>query len=319
LAAELGAARAENMVFMPNATTAINTVLHGLLHGGGRVLVSPLEHNAVMRPLAALGARHGVTFDVLPAGPDGRIDLARVPAALSADVRLVAVNHQSNVNGVIQPVQDLRAALGAIPLLVDASQSAGNVPIRIDAWGLDYLAFTGHKGLLGPTGTGGLFLRAPAAVEPLVCGGTGSASDRFEMPEFAPDRFEAGTGNTAGLFGLLAALEQRPAPRHTRQDFLDLVGELRQLPETCVCQALDPDCQGELVSIRHARHDGSRLGDELQRRFGIEVRVGLHCAPLAHRTLGTFPQGTLRIAPSPYHAPSDFEFLLSALRELTVS
>ena len=223
LAASFGLARAETLVFMPNATTAINTVLHGLLRGGGRVLTSPLEHNAVMRPLAALAARSGVTFGVLPAHPDGKVDVARLAEALTPDVSLVVVNHQSNVNGLIQPLPEIREALGAVPLLVDASQSAGSIPIRFDAWRLDYLAFTGHKGLLGPTVTSGLCLRDPAALEPLIQGGTGSTSASYDMPDFAPDRFEAGTGNLAGLFGLLAALDHRPAPQHSRQDFLALV------------------------------------------------------------------------------------------------
>jgi len=319
LAARFGLARPESLVFMPNATTAINTVLHSLLRRGGRVLVSPVEHNAVMRPLAALAARSGVTFGLLPAQPDGKVDVARLAAALTPDVRLAVVNHQSNVNGLIQPLPQIREALGTVPLLIDASQSAGSVPILIDAWRLDYLAFTGHKGLLGPTGTGGLVLRDPATVEPLVQGGTGSASASYEMPGFAPDCFEAGTGNLAGLFGLLAAVEQRPVPQHSRQDFLDLVEGLRGLPGVNVLAAHEPDDQGELVSVRHDRHSSSWLGDELQRRFGIEVRVGLHCAPLAHRTLGSFPGGTVRIAPSPYHSPADFADLLTCLRELAVT
>jgi selenocysteine lyase/cysteine desulfurase len=206
LAAGFGAAKAEALVFMPNATTAINTVLHSLPREGGKVLVSPLEHNAVMRPVAALAARVGVTFELLPAQPDGTIDVSRLAAFLTPEIRLVVVNHQSNGNGVIQPLQQIKEALGTLPLLVDASQSAGGVPIHVDAWRLDYLAFTGHKGLLGPTGTGGLLLRDPATVEPLVYGGTGSLSDGYEMPGFVPDRFEAGTGSLAGLFGLLAAL-----------------------------------------------------------------------------------------------------------------
>jgi len=319
LAELLGTSRVEGLVFAPNATTAINTVLRSLLDKGGHVLISPLEHNAVMRPLAALQSRTGATCEILPSGPDGRVDVERVGAALRPKTRLVIVNHQGNVNGVVQPVREIKDAIGEVPILVDASQSAGSVPVAIDEWRLDYLAWTGHKSLLGPTGIGGLFLRDPRTVEPLILGGTGSASESLLMPSFLPDRFEAGTGNIAGLFGLLAALESRPKPRHTRQEFLDFIRSVEGIEGYRVFRAEQDEHQGSLFSIRHARHSLDFLADELFRRFGLEIRVGLHCAPLAHQQIGTFPGGTVRIAPSPYHAASDFAFFQSALEELSRS
>ncbi|NLI79206.1 MAG: aminotransferase class V-fold PLP-dependent enzyme [Candidatus Riflebacteria bacterium] len=310
----LGTALATRVVFQPNATTAINTVLHGILYNGGKVVVSPLEHNAVMRPLAALQQRGALRWEVMPHLPDGTVDVARLSGWLAPDVRLAVVNHMSNVNGVVQPLAAIKAALGPVPLLVDASQSLGAVPMRADDWGIDYLAFTGHKGLRGPTGTGGLFLRRPGTVAPLILGGTGSASDRYEMPDDLPDRFEAGTGNIAGIFGLLAALEEPLAARHTPEDFHWLVAELRTLPGVTVYGAADPGRQGELVSIAVTGRDPAQVGDDLTGRFDIAVRTGLHCAPLAHRTLGTFPHGTVRLAPSPGHSRDDLACLLGAIR-----
>jgi cysteine desulfurase family protein len=316
LAELLGTTRVEALAFMPNATTGLNTVLPSLLRQGDHVLVSPLEHNAVMRPLTALQTHRGVTFGLLPAHPDGLIDLPRVAGALTPATRLVVINHQSNVNGLIQPLHEIKQAVGDIPVLVDASQSAGSAAIRLDDWNIDFMACTGHKSLLGPTGTGALFARRAESLEPLVYGGTGSASESFAMPDFLPDRLEAGTGNITGLFGLLAALENRPVPAHSRADFLELLARVERIPDLIVYRALDPQRQGEVFSVRHRTRDAAWLGNELSSRFGIDVRVGLHCAPLAHQTLGTFPTGTLRLSPSPFQTPADFEYLLHALEEL---
>ena len=317
LAELLGTSKADSLVFVPNATTAINMVLRSVLSGGGHVLLSPLEHNAVMRPLTSLHAKVGATFEILPSTLDGRVDVEKIKTILTPKTRLVIINHQSNVNGVIQPIREIKEAVGEIPLLVDASQSAGSIPIAIDEWGIDYLACTGHKSLFGPTGTGGLFLRDPQTIEPLIFGGTGSASESFTMPSFLPDRFEAGTGNIAGIFGLLAALECRPQARHTNREFLDFLQNVEKIKEFQVFRAKHPDHQGGLFSLRHPRHDSAFIGNELFRRFGLEVRIGLHCSPLAHQSLGTFPGGTVRIASSPYHSPADFEFLRQALQELS--
>lgn len=320
LAETLGTSLAGNVAFQPNATHALNLFLKGFPLAGGTALVSPLEHNAVMRPLHELASRGTCRIEVLPHGPDGRVDPARLSARLGDGSlprpALAVVNHMGSVNGLIQPLAEIKAALGAVPLLVDASQSLGAIPMRADAWDLDAVAFTGHKGLLGPTGTGGLFARRPREVAPLVHGGTGSASDRYEMPEGTPDRFEAGTPNLVGIAGLLAALEHRPEPRHAREDFLRLLDGVRASPGVTVHAAEDPAHQGELASFSVAGRDPGELGDALAARFGIEVRVGLHCAPLAHRTLGTFPRGTVRLAPSPCHTPDDLAFVLDAIREI---
>ncbi len=315
LAKKIGAGRAENLVFAPNATYAINLVLRGLLTRPGRVLISPLEHNAVMRPLATLGARCGATFEVLPHFSDGRIDPERVAEKVGDDTLLAVINHQSNVNGVIQPIAEIRQRLGQVPLMVDASQSLGVLPLRVDDWQLDYLAFTGHKALLGPTGIGGLFLRDAAAMEPLIYGGTGSASEHFAMPDFAPDRFEAGTPNIVGIYGLLAALREPEFCRHSREEYRRFMEELKAVPKLQVLCADSFEQQGEVFSLRHPEVDSALLGQKMFTDYAIETRVGLHCAPLAHRTLGTYPAGALRVGVSRYHQAADFAFFVRALKD----
>ncbi|MHC4405156.1 MAG: aminotransferase class V-fold PLP-dependent enzyme [Planctomycetota bacterium] len=312
----LGTSTADSIVFTPNATQAINVVMGGLLCRGGNVLVSPLEHNAVMRTLFALGQTRGVRFDVLPHFGDGLVDVAGIRERLDDNTTLVVINHQSNVNGVIQPIDEIKRELADVPILVDASQSLGHLPVGVDPWGIDYLAFTGHKSLLGPTGTGGLFLKAPGSLGPLVYGGTGSRSASFEMPPSLPDRLEAGTPNVAGIFGLLGALRNKPSAGHTREEFRWLVTEVAKLPNVRFYGANEFCHQGLAFSINHASRDGSAIGAQLNEEFGIEIRTGLHCAPLAHKTIGTFPVGTVRIAPSVYHTRADFEYLLEALTKV---
>lgn len=316
LAALLHADTARNVIFAGNATIALNTALHGLEGKSGHVLISPLEHNAVMRPLWEKCRRGSLLFEVLPHRPDGLIDTDRIGRCLREDTLLVIVNHQSNVNGLIQPLAGIKKAIGSIPLLVDAAQSLGHVPVDIIEMGIDYCAFTGHKGLLGPTGTGGLFLREPERMSPFILGGTGSHSVSWEMPEFLPDRLEAGTPNIAGLFGLNAAIKNRPAPWHTPEDLQMLIRCLKQTPGLTVYCASEFSAQGPVFSMNHQALDCSEFGDRLFRRFQIETRIGLHCAPMAHQTIGTFPRGTVRVAVSPYHTRQDFERLILAVEQV---
>jgi cysteine desulfurase family protein len=314
LADLLGAGSSEKIIFTHNATHAVNIVLKGLPLKGKEVWISPLEHNAVARPLRRLKQDGQIRVRFLPAAPDGRIEPERL--RFSQRTGLIVVNHQSNVNGVIQPIREIKKKAGTIPVLVDAAQSLGHQPIEVGRWGIDFVAFTGHKGLLGPTGTGGLYLGGQH-LKPLIEGGTGSRSESSAMPGFLPDKFEAGTPNIAGIFGLRAALAHKPVPAHAREDFLGLMRAARRLPGLNVQAAGREDHQGELFSITSRTMDGSTLGMKLYDEYGIETRLGLHCAPLAHHYIGTFPGGTVRISPSIYHRPEDFEMLLAALTAIS--
>lgn len=316
LAELFGAADASKLVFTPNATVGINTVIRGLKLQGKCVYVSPLEHNAVARPLRRLERSGTIEIRTLPGLSDGSVDLDALEGIDFGTAGLICINHQSNVNGVIQPAAEIKARAPRIPLLLDAAQSAGEVPIEFDRWGVDYLAFTGHKGLLGPTGTGGLLLRNEAALEALIDGGTGSLSESVDSPVFLPDKYEAGTPNIAGIFGLAASLAHRPESAHTRDEFLGLMRELARIPGCRLIGAGDTGRQGALFSLAADKLDASEFGRRLYDRFGIETRVGLHCAPWAHRTLGTYPAGTVRIAPSLYQGEAEFSLLIDAVAAL---
>lgn len=312
----LHTANGDGIVFTHNATHAINIVLNSVLSPGTHVLISPLEHNAVTRTLQHLHHHRGVIWDILPHRPDGRIIPSQIPACISRQTVLVIVNHQSNVNGLIQPVREIKEQIGDIPLLLDAAQSLGSSKVKADSWHIDFIAFTGHKSLLGPPGTGGLFMKDHNRIRPFFFGGTGSNSEQFEMPENLPDRLEAGTPNLAGIFGLGAALSDHPKPCHSRKQYLEMIDMLTQIRGLTLLKAGDPAEQGNTFSITAHGHDCAELGLQLSQRFGIETRAGLHCAPLAHKTLKTFPSGSIRISVSPYHTPDDFLYLIDALKTL---
>ncbi|MCD6112722.1 MAG: aminotransferase class V-fold PLP-dependent enzyme, partial [Bacteroidales bacterium] len=196
------------------------------------------------------------------------------------------------------------------------SQSLGHENINVDKDSIDFLAFTGHKALLGPTGIGGLFVKNKNLLRPLIEGGTGSKSESVEQPDFMPDMLEAGTPNIAGIFGLYAALKNKPTVSHSEKDLYHLINDIRKLKNYIVYSASDYENQGDVFSINSKKIDCSELGSLLYEKFGIETRVGLHCAPLAHKHIGTFPSGTLRISPSVYHNKDDFDYLLYALKNI---
>ena len=319
IAGKLGVHDAENISFCNNATFGINTVLHGLLFRGAEVVVSCMEHNAVMRPLMHLKNQLNLTVKYIPSERDGLINLDKIEDILTRKTALVIVNHQSNVNGVIQPVDKLKRITGAVPVLLDLAQSLGEIDINLDNWDIDFAAFTGHKSLLGPTGTGGLYIENSTTLEPLIIGGTGSKSESFDYPEFLPDKFEAGTPNIAGIFGLYGALENKITPKHSRDDFISFIDQVGKLKGYKVYRADSVENQGKVFSINSRKMSCSELCRILSVKYKLYTRAGLHCAPLAHQTLRTFPEGTMRISPSVYHTVKDFEYFISALTEIDKS
>lgn len=315
---KIGAGVKDYMVFTSNATDASNMLLSGLGLHDCRVLVSPLEHNAVMRPLEWLRLNRGVEWEMLPACIDGRVDCEALRNMDFDGVQLIVVNHQSNVNGVIQPVAGIKAVAGGVPVAVDASQSIGYMDIDVYGMGADFLFFTGHKGLHGPTGTGGLYIRAGMEVAPLRYGGTSTLSYSLDMPDTMPDRMEAGTPNMAGIAGLLAALENPVEPHHTRADFMHLLHAIKDIDGAKVYCACDEEYQGELFSFTFKGISSSIIAEMLFDRFGIECRSGIHCAPLAHSYLKSGESGTVRLSLSPYHTREDLDYLINSVREICV-
>jgi cysteine desulfurase family protein len=289
------------IAFQLNATHALNVALHGVLRPGDRVVRTSYDHNSVRRPVAALG-RMGVAETVLAGFPDGRFDLDEAERAL-AGARLLVLSHASNVLGTVAPVAELAArahAHGAL-VLVDASQSAGHLPVDVEAMGIDLLAFTGHKGLLGPQGTGGLYVREGLEIASIFAGGTGGESGPAEMPEAMPDRLEAGTQNGPGIAGLLAGVEwvlaRGAGAVHERQSALKarLRDALGRVPGLRLHSPAAPEGVG-IVTVTVDGIDPSEMAARLDRDHGVMTRAGLHCAPEAHRILGTEATGAVRFS-----------------------
>ncbi|MHB9863578.1 aminotransferase class V-fold PLP-dependent enzyme [Streptomyces sp. YIM S03343] len=327
LASLLGAGDPARLAFTLNATDALNLALWGLLREGDRVVTTSMEHNAVARPLFAL-AESGVDVRRIPCARDGSMDLADLERELrSAPTRLVAMAHASNVCGTVLPMAEaaeLAHQYEAL-ILVDAAQTAGVLPIDVTAQGIDLLAVPGHKGLLGPTGTGALFVASGVELTPMRQGGTGSRSEELSQPDEMPDRLEAGTVNTVGIAGLGAGLrflrDRGLAEVRAHEEALTarLLGGLKEIPGLHVHGTGDASRQIAVVSVTVDGWEPLDLAAALDSSFGIAVRPGLHCAPLAHQTLGTYPHGTVRLAPGPMTTMSEIDESLAALKELALT
>jgi len=309
------------VVFTANATTALNLALFGFLVPGDRVVTTSMEHNAVTRPLRALGEK-GVAVVKVAADALGSVDPQRLMAACRSErTRMLVLSHCSNVSGTLQTIDELGpwCRREGILLLVDAAQSAGLFPLHLEAGAIDLLAAPGHKGLYGPQGTGFLCLAPGLVPRPLVFGGTGGNSHSDLPPEQLPERLEAGTPNTPGLAGLTAGIEfiRTVGLSRIRAREAELTGQLLEglqaIPGVSVFGPRDPDQRGGAVSFLLPGRDPAEIGFLLDRDHGILTRVGLHCAPDAHRTLGTFPRGTIRVSPGYFNSSDDIEQLLAAL------
>ena len=314
-----------NVVFTRNITESLNVLLKGFLKAGDHVLVSAMEHNAVMRPLTQL-TEQGVSFDRIPCGTDGTLDVSAMDRLLRENTRAVVMLHASNVCGTLMPIETVGAFCHAhgLRFILDTAQTAGVFPIDMEAMHIDALAFTGHKGLLGPQGIGGFLLQPDMVplLQPLIAGGTGSISHEEQMPSFMPDRFEAGTMNLPGIMGLHAALcwLERETIDAVRSHELELTERFLSgaldIPCLRVVGRRDISVRAGVVSVVPENADPALVADALGREYGIMVRVGLHCAPNAHKTLGTFPTGTIRFSFGRWNTPQQVDTALSALREL---
>lgn len=313
-----------HVILTPGATAGLNFILKGFLRPGDHCLVSSMEHNAVMRPLLQLS---GVEFDRIPCDSEGRLDPAAMLPMIRPNTRLCVMAHGSNVCGTVQDA----AAVGAIcaehgiAFALDAAQTAGHIPIDFQALHLSALCVPGHKGLLGPSGIGALLLRDDFAhaLTPLLAGGTGSASDSEYLPDYLPDRFESGTPNLPGIYGFEEALRfiEETGIDALRAHELELTARflegLRTIPNLRLCGTEDLSRRVGVISVDFTQADNAEAAFRLESEFGILTRCGLHCAPSAHKTLGTFPQGTVRFSLGFSSTAADVDAALAALRAIS--
>ena len=315
----------ERFAFTLNATDALNMAFKGVLDPGDHVITTDLEHNSVSRPLVALAGAGRITLTRVPADGGGTIDPAAVEAAITPATRLIALTHASNVLGTIQPVAEVGAIARAHDLLflVDAAQTVGVVPIDVQALAIDLLAFPGHKSLLGPTGTGALYVGPRAAVRAWREGGTGGDSLTPTQPPDFPHHLEGGTPNVLGVAGLIAGLDfvEERGVEAIRRHEVELCDRLRaalaEMPGFEVFGHGDPARRVGAVAFRYEGIAAPDLGAILDSSFDIAVRPGLHCAPYIHKALGTAPDGLVRVSPGPFTTAAEIDALIAALREVT--
>lgn len=309
-------------VLTPGATAGLNMVIKGLLRPGDHCLVSSMEHNAVMRPLVQL-EREGVAFERIPCDAQGRLRLEALPGMIKLNTRLVVMAHGSNVCGTVQDAE----AVGKIcrergvPFALDAAQTAGHIEVDFERFGLSALVVPGHKGLLGPQGIGALLLDADFArrLTPLVAGGTGSASDSEELPGWMPDRFESGTPNMPGVYGWEAALGWlentgiETLENHEKTLSKRFLEGIYGLKNVKLYGITVPERRTGVFSVGFLNCDNAEAAWRLEREFGILTRCGLHCAPSAHKTLGSFPEGSVRFSTGWANTEADIDAALSAI------
>ncbi len=312
------------IVFCSNATEAINLALYGLVKSGDNIITSSIEHNAVWRCVRGLEAEGSITITRIPNKNDGSLDLPRLPSLIKPNTRLIALTHASNVTGTIMPLKEVgeTARKHGVTFLVDAAQTAGEIPIDIEELGIDLLAFTGHKSLLGPQGTGGLYIREGIDLQPLKRGGTGSESYLEHQPDTLPERFEAGTLNVAGIVGLGAAIEflLQQGVGQIQKKKQDLTAyalkKLSNIPDIIIYGPGDPAKQVGVISINLGDIRPEELAHVLDEVYEIMVRAGLHCSPCAHRTIGTLDRGALRISLGFFNTTGDIDCLTEALKHI---
>jgi cysteine desulfurase family protein len=314
----------ENVIFTQNCTDSINIGLKGLLKSGDHVIISSLEHNAVMRPLARLSS-NGVTVTKVPISEKTGVASAEdIEKAIIPGTKLIIMNHASNVNGCIQPIEEcgLVARRHALIFMVDAAQSAGHIPIDVQAANIDLLAFSAHKGTLGPPGVGVLYISPSINPDTIKEGGTGSSSESEEQPDAMPYKFESGTLNTIGIAGFGAALKYinetglKKIAAHDHELIKVLKDGLFKTPGVSVFCAKDESRQLPVVSFNIQGYTPGEAGAILDQAFDIKARTGLHCSPCAHKTLGTFPLGTVRLSPGYFNTSEEMETTIQAVEKI---
>ncbi|MBO8125670.1 MAG: aminotransferase class V-fold PLP-dependent enzyme [Firmicutes bacterium] len=317
--------RPEQFVFTSNATDALNLAIKGTLNPGDHVVTSSLEHNSVLRPLYHLSQERDVSYTVVEAGPDGLITAEEIIAAVTLRTKLIVLTHASNVTGGLLPIEEVGnyAREKGIIFLVDAAQTAGEIEIDLEKLPVDMLALAGHKALMGPTGIGALYIREGVLLKSLKEGGTGTRSDLEHQPEEWPYKYESGTLNTSGIAGLGAALAfiKEVGLQAISQHIMDLTQSFlagcTQIPGVKVYGPKERNRRVGVVSLNVENLNPDEVGFILDQIYGIAVRAGLHCAPLAHRSLGTYPQGSVRFSFGYFNTEDEVKAALQALREIS--
>ncbi len=323
-----GSRNENNLIFTPNVTFSLNYLIHGLLKPGDHLLISSMEHNAVARP-AESARMKGVVIDVARCDEKGVLNLDDFEKKLTPDTKAVVMLHGSNVSGAVMPVEQVGKICKerGVFFILDTAQTAGVFPVSMNDMNIDGLAFTGHKGLLGPQGIGGLLLSRELgkALTPIIQGGTGSKSDSIRMPDFLPDKLEPGTMNLPGIIGLSASIDYinkigidiiREKELKLTRVFMDafaghpkarIVGPVRSEPGQKRCP---------IVSLDFPGMDNADIAFRLDSEYGIMTRVGLHCAPMAHQTLGTFPHGTIRFSFGHFNTEEEVTYAIDAINKI---
>ena len=317
-----------NVIFSHNITYSLNMIIKGFLKPGDHVIVSSMEHNAMMRPLIQL-SKKGVEFSCAQADCRGVLDPEKIEALIKPNTKAVMMLTASNVCGTMLPIIEAGEICKrhGLKFVVDSAQTAGAFNVDMQEMNIDALCFTGHKSLRGPQGTGGFLIRDEMAelVEPLISGGTGSLSDSEEVPDFMPDRYEAGTMNIPGIIGLNAALE------YIEETGVEVIGkreleiterfmnEALDIPEVKVVGRHDLIQRAPIVSLVFKTIDNAEAAFLLEQNYHISTRCGLHCAPRAHKSLGTFPEGTVRFSFSHYNTEEEVDMCIAAIKEIIKS
>lgn len=315
----------KRVLFSPGITHSLNYFIKGFLKAGDHVIVSGIEHNAVMRPLRQMEAC-GVTYDIAATAEDGSVTAEAIEALVRPETKTVIISHASNVCGTVLPIEAIGQVCKKHDLffVVDSAQSAGTIQIDMEKCGIDFLAFTGHKGLLGPQGIGGFLIseKLDEQMVPYIAGGTGSQSDSLDMPMNLPDKYESGTMNLPGIIGLHAALSyiEETGIEYIHDKKMELTAyfleKLREFPNIRVVGKQDVQDRVAVVSLDFQGEDNAIIAFELEQNYGIMTRVGLHCAPIAHQSLHTYPQGTVRFAFSASNTKEEIDRCIDGFREL---
>jgi cysteine desulfurase family protein len=320
-----GVQNPNDICFASSTTMALNQAIKGLLKPGDHAICTTVEHNSVRRPLEYLKSSIGIELSYASCDPYGHLDLQSLKALIQPNTKLIAVTHSSNLLGTIMPIDQIAdiAYASGVKLLVDAAQTAGTLPIDVEQMGIDLLAFPGHKGLLGPQGTGGLYIHSDLDLEPFMHGGTGSQSEWIEQPSVRPDRYESGTQNTPGIAGLNEGVKyvlKEGVPSIQKRESALIQTMMEGLQHLKGIQILGPQLGEQrtgLVAFQMETADSSEIAYLLDRKFGIAVRAGYHCTPLGHQTAGTIEKGAVRASVGYETTEEDVAVFIDAMKEIS--